>query len=61
MPRPAVPVEPVPVLSTEDLRALLAAACAGKGFEEKRDPAIVMGYAGDNHAKAQVSTPLRSG
>jgi site-specific recombinase XerD len=40
MKRPAVPVEPVPVLSGEDLRALLA-ACSGKSFEERRDTAII--------------------
>jgi hypothetical protein len=40
MQRPTVPLEPVPVLSTEDLRALLA-ACAGKAFEDKRDTASV--------------------
>ncbi len=40
MHRPTVPVEPVPVLSTDELRALLA-ACAGKEFEDKRDTAVV--------------------
>jgi site-specific recombinase XerD len=40
MKRPAVPVEPVPVLSGDDLRALLA-ACSGKSFEERRDTAII--------------------
>jgi site-specific recombinase XerD len=34
-----MPIETVPVLSTEDLRSLLA-ACAGKEFGDKRDTAI---------------------
>ncbi|HEV2759325.1 MAG TPA: tyrosine-type recombinase/integrase [Acidimicrobiales bacterium] len=37
---PHVPDEPVPVLGDDDLRRLLA-ACEGKGFEERRDMAIV--------------------
>ncbi|MDQ1536160.1 MAG: hypothetical protein QOE58_553 [Actinomycetota bacterium] len=40
MRRPTVPVEPVPVLSTEQLKALLA-ACEGKDFEPRRDTAVV--------------------
>lgn len=40
MHRPAVPVTPVPVLSTDDLRSLLT-ACAGKEFEDKPDTAII--------------------
>ncbi len=37
---PAVPEQPVPVLSTEQLRALLKAS-EGKGFTERRDTAIL--------------------
>jgi integrase len=37
---PHVPDEPVPVLGDDELRRLLA-ACEGKGFEERRDMAIV--------------------
>ena len=37
---PAVPEQPVPVLSDDDLRALLA-TCAGRSFEERRDTALL--------------------
>ena len=37
---PHVPDEPVPVLGDDELRRLLA-ACEGKGFEKRRDMAIV--------------------
>ena len=37
---PRVPEQQVPVLSDDELRALLK-ACDGKGFEERRDTAIV--------------------
>lgn len=37
---PAVPEQPVPILSDDDLRALLAAA-AGQSFEQRRDTAIL--------------------
>jgi site-specific recombinase XerC len=37
---PHVPEEPVPVLSDDQLRALLA-ACKGTGFAERRDTAII--------------------
>lgn len=37
---PHVPEEPVPVLGDDELRRLLA-ACDGRGFEERRDTAIV--------------------
>ena len=37
---PKVPDQPVPVLDEQQLRGLLA-ACAGRGFEERRDTAIV--------------------
>lgn len=37
---PHVPEQPVPVLSDDDLRELLK-ACAGSGFEERRDTAIL--------------------
>ncbi len=38
---PAVPEQPVPVLPDDALQRLLA-ACAGKGFEARRDTAIVL-------------------
>ena len=38
--KPRVPDKPVPVLSDADLRALLD-ACAGRGFEELRDTALL--------------------
>ena len=53
MHRPAVPVEPVPVLSTDDLRALLA-ACAGKHFEDKRDTAIVRLFVDTGMRRAEL-------
>jgi site-specific recombinase XerD len=37
---PQVPEQPVPVLSEDDLRKLLA-DCAGKEFEDKRDEAVI--------------------
>ena len=38
---PAIPDEPVPILSAEDIKALLK-ACDGPGFEDRRDTAIIM-------------------
>ena len=38
---PAVPDQPVPVLTEPQLRALFA-VCAGKDFEARRDAALVM-------------------
>jgi len=40
MQAPKVPEEPVPVLSRDQLKALLA-ACKGSGFTERRDTAII--------------------
>jgi len=37
---PIVPEKPVPVLSDDELRALLG-SCAAKGFEDRRDTAII--------------------
>lgn len=37
---PTIPEEPVPVLSDDDLKALLK-ACSGTTFEDKRDTAII--------------------
>jgi len=37
---PQVPEQPVPVLSEDDLRKLLA-DCAGKEFEDRRDDAMM--------------------
>lgn len=53
MQRATVPVEPVPVLSTEDLRSLLA-ACAGKEFEDKRDTAIVRLFVDTGMRRAEL-------
>jgi site-specific recombinase XerD len=38
--RSIVPEQPAPVLTDDELRALLA-SCAGKGFEDRRDTAII--------------------
>ncbi|MGD0409605.1 MAG: tyrosine-type recombinase/integrase [Candidatus Limnocylindrales bacterium] len=38
---PKVSIQPVPVLSLEDVRRLLA-ACSGKTFEDRRDTAILL-------------------
>ena len=38
---PLVPDQPVPVIPDDGLRRLLA-ACAGKGFEDRRDTAMIM-------------------
>lgn len=38
--RPIVPEQPVPILTDDELRALLA-SCAAKGFEDRRDTAII--------------------
>ena len=40
MRQPSVTETPVPVVTDEDLRALVA-VCAGKGFDERRDTAIL--------------------
>lgn len=40
MNQPAVPEQPVPILSNDDLAALIKAT-SGKGFEERRDHAII--------------------
>jgi integrase/recombinase XerC len=40
MQAPKVPEEPVPVLSRDQPKALLA-ACKGSGFAERRDTAII--------------------
>ena len=37
---PQVPEQPVPILSEDDLRKLLA-DCAGKEFEDRRDDAVI--------------------
>jgi site-specific recombinase XerD len=38
---PIIPEQPIPVVLNDGLRRLLA-ACAGKGFEARRDTAIIM-------------------
>lgn len=44
MKRPYVPEEPPPVLTGEQLRALLK-TCSGRGFEDRRDAAIIRLFA----------------
>ena len=41
MRQPSVTETPVPVVTEDDLRSLVA-ACAGKGFDERRDTAIIL-------------------
>ena len=53
MRRPVVPVEPVPVLSTEQLRALLS-ACEGKDFEPRRDTAVVRLFVDTGMRRAEL-------
>ncbi len=53
MTRPAVPVEPVPVVSADDLRALLA-ACNGKSFEERRDTAVIRLFVDTGMRRAEL-------
>ena len=53
MHRPAVPVTPVPVLSMDELKALLA-ACGGKEFEDKRDTAIVRLFVDTGMRRAEL-------
>jgi site-specific recombinase XerD len=53
MRRPVVPVEPVPVLSTEQLRALLS-ACEGKDFESRRDTAVVRLFVDTGMRRAEL-------
>ena len=38
---PLVPEQPVPVITPDGLRQLLK-ACGGKGFEARRDTALIM-------------------
>jgi site-specific recombinase XerC len=38
---PIIPEQPIPIVPNDGLRRLLA-ACAGKGFEARRDTAIIM-------------------
>ncbi|MGH9281083.1 MAG: tyrosine-type recombinase/integrase [Acidimicrobiales bacterium] len=53
MRRPTVPVEPVPVLSAEQLRALVA-ACGGKEFEDRRDTAIIRLFVDTGMRRAEL-------
>lgn len=57
MSAPQVPEKPVPVLTPEQLRALLA-ACKGKTFEQRRDEALVRMFA-DTGARIGEIAPLR--
>lgn len=54
---PAVPEQPVPVLTIEQLQALIKAA-AGKGFEELRDTALIRLFL-DTGARCGEVAPLR--
>lgn len=51
---PKVPEQPVPVLSEDELRALLA-ACDGKGFPERRDAAIVRLFIDTGMRRAELA------
>ena len=53
MRRPTVPLEPVPVLSKDDLRALVA-ACSGKEFEDKRDTAVIRLFVDTGMRRAEL-------
>ena len=57
MKAPRVPVTPPPVLSDDELRALLK-ACEGKEFPERRDRAIIMLFL-DTGMRRQELTSLR--
>jgi site-specific recombinase XerD len=50
---PTVPEVPVPVLSEDQLRALLA-TCAGKGFEERRDTALIRLFLDTGARRAEI-------
>lgn len=51
---PTVPEVPVPVLSEDQLRALLA-TCAGKSFDERRDNALVRLFLDTGARRAEVA------
>ena len=51
---PTVPEVPVPVLSDDQLKALLA-TCAGKGFEARRDTALVRLFLDTGARRAEVA------
>jgi site-specific recombinase XerD len=51
---PTVPEVPVPVLSEDQLRALLA-TCAGKGFDERRDTALIRLFLDTGARRAEVA------
>jgi len=53
MRRPTVPVEPVPVLSIEELKALLA-ACEGRDFDARRDTAVVRLFVDTGMRRAEL-------
>jgi site-specific recombinase XerD len=50
---PTVPEVPVPVLSEDQLRALLA-TCTGKGFEERRDTALLRLFLDTGARRAEI-------
>ena len=54
---PAVPEQPVPILTEDQLRALLA-ACKGKAFENRRDEALIRMFI-DAGARVGEIAPLR--
>jgi site-specific recombinase XerD len=53
MRRPSVPLEPVPVLTSDELRSLLA-ACDGREFEDRRDTAVVRLFADTGMRRAEL-------
>lgn len=53
MRRPVVPLEPVPVLASDELKAFLA-ECSGKTFEERRDIAIIRLFVDTGMRRAEL-------
>jgi hypothetical protein len=56
---PHVPEKPVPVFAADDL-ARLERACAGRGFQNRRDAAVIAVFPGDRDAPVGTrGYPLR--
>jgi len=51
---PSVPEQPVPVLTEEQIRALLA-ACEGRGFNDRRDTAIIRLFLDTGCRRAEIA------
>ncbi len=54
MKAPLVPEKPVPVLTDEDVNALLK-ACSGSGFEQRRDTAIIQLFRDTGMRRAELA------